>query len=154
MEVIKHGIIKISGDCIIDRLITDAIITNDENNISSKVLSLWDTGATRTCIHPRLLNKLGLENQHIGYTNLSGYFGHGEQQLFHAKIDFYDKISFYGDVAVMPYETEEFDLVIGTDIISKGNFMLINFEDKTELCFECPPKFGLNSILSGFKTKE
>lgn len=95
--------------------------------------ALWDTGATKTLVSRRVIETLGLEP--IGKCEVEGYNGDSEEDLYivHLGLPTRDVIL---DLTVTETSGNSYDVVIGMDVISKGDFCLIQKDGKTEFSFE------------------
>ena len=95
--------------------------------------ALWDTGATQTLISKRVIDALELEP--IGKCKVEGYDGESEENLYivHIGLPTRDVIL---DVMVTETIGKSYDVVLGMDIINKGDFCLIQKAGKTEFSFE------------------
>ena len=143
MEIIKEGVLNIEYDAIASRLGCYSKITNLDNNLSVDTLALFDTGATRTCVHTDLITNLDIKS--IFDHPIYGFFGKQNVGTFHGEINLSDKLIFNGNVSVASFDTGDgpkYELIIGMDIISLGNFILTNHDDKTILSYICPYKLN------------
>jgi len=103
-----------------------------------RATGLWDTGATKTCIKPWICDKLNLRLL-TPKTRLFGIGGELKPRITFINIRLMNNVeinncSVY--VADMPGFT---DVLIGMDIISKGNFSICNTNNKTLFSFIIPP---------------
>lgn len=98
--------------------------------------SLWDTGASNTLISKRIVEVLKLIP--IGESHISGY-NEGvdimNAYLVHIGLPTGDIIT---DVIVSEFDTNEYDMVIGMDVICKGDFAITNKNEKTTFSFRIP----------------
>ena len=98
--------------------------------------SLWDTGASNTLISKRIVEVLNLIP--IGESHISGY-NEGvdvmNAYLVHIGLPTGDIIT---DVIVSEFGTDEYDMVIGMDVICKGDFAITNKNEKTTFSFRIP----------------
>lgn len=100
-------------------------------------IALWDTGATNTCISKDVAEKLNLVA--TGKTYLKTPSGSDERNTYLLTIELPNNVVVV-DVKVTETEIGEqgLDLLIGMDIISKGDFAVSNFEGKTCFSFRVP----------------
>lgn len=100
------------------------------------LLALWDTGANITCISARLAEKLRLEPSDVVTIAVAN------NELFHADV-YYVQLSMgqftipFTKVLGIPMD-ESKELIIGMDVISKGDLAISNFDGKTVLSFRAP----------------
>ena len=97
--------------------------------------ALWDTGATGTVITSNIITALGLKPT-------------GQQKVFHA--DGESIVNTYHICLMLPNEVgfpiikategklKGFDVLIGMDIITQGDFSITNFQGKTSFSFRVP----------------
>jgi len=95
--------------------------------------ALWDTGSTQSLISKRVINALGLKP--IGKCEVEGYDGDSEEDLYivHLGLPTRDVIL---DLTVTETSGKSHDVVLGMDIIGKGDFSLLQKDGKTEFTFE------------------
>lgn len=95
--------------------------------------ALWDTGSTKTLVSKRVIDALGLKS--IGKCEVEGYDGVSEEDLYivHVGLPTHDVVL---DVTVTETSGQSYDVVLGMDIINKGDFCILQKEGKTEFTFE------------------
>ncbi len=98
--------------------------------------SLWDTGASVTLISARVAKVLGLSS--IGKSGVSGY-NEGvdvkDTYCVHVGLATGDIVT---NIMAMEFESDEYDVVIGMDIICMGDFAVTNKNEKTTFSFRIP----------------
>lgn len=98
---------------------------------------IWDTGATNTCITPRVAQLLGLTP--IGMTRVHTAAGEAEVNQYLVQVELKNGVTF------QPIRVSEANLgpgadaLIGMDIIASGDFIVQNCGGKTEFSFCIPP---------------
>lgn len=98
--------------------------------------SLWDTGASVSLISARVAKVLGLTS--IGKSGVSGYNeGVDVKDTFcvHIGLPTGDIVT---NIMAMEFDSDEYDVVIGMDIICKGDLAVTNKDDKTTFSFRIP----------------
>ena len=98
--------------------------------------SLWDTGASVTLISARVAKVLGLTS--IGKSGVSGYnqgIDVKDTFLVHIGLPTGDIIT---NIMAMEFDTDEYDVVIGMDVICNGNLAITNKDEKTTFSFRIP----------------
>lgn len=125
----------------ISRVITSPIkVANTNTGISDETFAIWDTGATGSAITKSLAQKLELIA--VGKTRVKGVHG------------IKDGISDYAVKIILNNQNVQFILpvtecdqltdddsckfLIGMDVISKGDFAITNFQEKTVMTFRVP----------------
>lgn len=102
---------------------------------SMKCTALWDTGATNTVITKKIAQALGLVQTGVALVN------HAAGQSFKPK--YVVNIMLPNNVGISYVEVTEGDLtgedvLIGMDIITKGDFAITNVGGKTTFSFRIP----------------
>ena len=111
----------------------------ESRSIQIKIKALWDTGATASCIKPELFERLKLRLlDSPSHTMLAGIGGKiaAKTTLLSLFITSTFEISF------CPVYIADFpgsaDILIGMDIINKGDFVVCNTDKKTSFSFIVP----------------
>ena len=98
--------------------------------------ALWDTGANITCISTRLADKLKLESFDEALLSVAN------NEIFHAST-YYVQLKMgqftipFIKVLGLPMDDSK-DIIIGMDVISKGDLAITNFGGRTVLSFREP----------------
>ncbi len=98
--------------------------------------SLWDTGASVSLISVRVAKALGLTT--VGKSVVSGYnegVDFKETFLVHFGLPTGDIVT---NIMAMGFESDEYDVVIGMDVICNGDLAITNKDDKTTFSFRIP----------------
>ena len=129
--------------CVVESVVTDCYVYSPEDFFGGQRVkrvktarTLWDTGASTTLISNRITNVLGL--QPIGEACISGYNQGADIRkafLVHLGLPTGDIVT---DVVVTEIDTDDYDVVIGMDIISKGDMALTNKNERTTFSFRIP----------------
>lgn len=107
-------------------------------------LAIWDTGATASAITALFAKKLGLIQ--TGVKDVSGLGGTIEKKTYLIDIELPNG-SKHTDLPITEIDNSQdkdgnpidnFGILIGMDIISTGDFIITNYENKTTMCFRCP----------------
>lgn len=113
-----------------------AILGNDIDQ-EEKVRALWDTGATCTCISEALAARLGLQPDDIGKVN-----GANNQPFDVPVYTVQLKMGHFAlpflRVVGLPMDGQEHDVIIGMDVMTKGDLSITNYNGKTILTFREP----------------
>ena len=117
------------------------------SSVSSKsqertpVKAAWDTGAQKSIITPYLEDLLYL--QPIYQVFISGVHGRNQSNIVLLDVEFSNGTTFKDlEVAVCPFNSDpnsDLHMLIGMDIISKGDFVLSNGDGYTLFSFALPP---------------
>ena len=116
---------------------TDAWIEYNGNQL--KVVGLWDTGATSTCISYDVVSKLNLVS--TGKTRIQTPSGSKEVNTYLLDVILPNKVAIR-DVPVLDSDigAQGLGLLVGMDIIALGDFTVTNVERKTCFTFRIPSK--------------
>ena len=100
------------------------------------VRSLWDTGASVSLISARVAKVLGLVS--IGKSGVSGYnegIDVKDTYCVHVGLPTGDIVT---NIMAMEFDSDEYDVVIGMDVIGKGDLAVTNLNDRTTCTFRIP----------------
>ncbi len=113
-------------------------------NNTQKAWTLWDSGSTHSCISKKLINDLGLiahgkpvETRSMGSTNPNTLKYIANLLILNKE---HETVIEFSDVTFYEADQEEFnhDIVLGMDIIERGDFAITNVNQKTVLSFRTP----------------
>lgn len=128
---------------ITNRLKSEVIIQH--NNETNTVSALWDTGATNTCISEELALKLPLIS--TGKTEIHGSTGSSIQNTYLVDIILPNNVKI-NDLMVIDSDIgkQNLDMLIGMDIISRGDFAVSNYNNKTAFTFRIPSEEKIDFV--------
>jgi len=137
------GAITRKYDVKVDCFVTESYIYAPVDLSSCKdvkrvkvVRSLWDTGASVSLISARVAKVLGLVS--IGKSGVSGYnegIDVKDTYCVHVGLPTGDIVT---NIMAMGFDSDEYDVVIGMDVIGKGDLAVTNLNDKTTFTFRIP----------------
>ena len=139
MSVIKECKFTVEFDKIVDGIITNATIMYERRRFLRSYHALWDTGSTNSNISKNAASKLGLEPDGTGTLDTPA----GQIQCNIYKVDIIlDSNVSINNVRVFESEigSQDIDLLIGMDVIQRGEFIISNSEGKTKFSFSMPAK--------------
>ena len=107
------------------------------NGIINQALAQWDTGATNTCISEEIAKRYNLKP--ISYMRSKTPSGELISPVYYIDIVLNNEVVF-NNWTVMGSKIGEqgIDVLIGMDIISKGDFAISNYNKKTQFSFRLP----------------
>lgn len=112
-------------------------ILGKDIDAENEVNALWDTGAMCTCISVALATQLGLKPDDYGKVN-----GANNQPfdvpVYSVQLKMGHFLLPYLRVVGLPMEGQEHDVIIGMDVMTKGDLSITNCEGKTVLTFREP----------------
>ena len=117
--------------------VVDRIITSVKINKFEIARVLWDTGANCCCISYDLVKKLNLKP--IGAMPIATPSGTAIYNKYMINIELSNG-TLLNDVTVCESEigAQKLDLIIGMNIINKGDFAISNFNSETKFSFRIP----------------
>lgn len=98
--------------------------------------AIWDTGATGTVISKTVVEKCGLLPVDMVYVNTAG--GLCKSNVYIINIILPNNVCFRGIRVTEGAMGDEFDALIGMDIINTGDFAISNKDGKTVFTFRVP----------------
>ena len=98
--------------------------------------AVWDTGATNSMVSKRVVEDLGLEVE--GYTNVYHVGGEGENiPQYFVNLALLTEVHFAG-ISVTEGILLGTDVLVGMDIINRGDFAVSNRQGATSFSFRIP----------------
>jgi predicted aspartyl protease len=101
----------------------------------TEFLAIWDTGATNTVITEKVVNTCGLKP--IGMARVNTVNGQADCPVFLINLFLPSNVGFH-HVRVTLGQLIGADMLIGMDIITKGDFVVTNKDSKTAFSFRMP----------------
>ncbi|MBR1468695.1 MAG: retroviral-like aspartic protease family protein [Prevotella sp.] len=139
------GVVTRKYQEIVDSIVTESYVYAPTDFVAGEEVkrvkvqrSLWDTGASVSLISSRVAKVLGLEP--IGKSGVSGYNEGVDVKdtfLTHIGLPTGDIVT---NVMSMEFDSDEYDVVIGMDVIGKGDFAITNKDGNTTFSFRIPSK--------------
>lgn len=131
--------LKSSG--LLTSLKTDALILSEirDNNFDytpKMWTSLWDTGATTSCISKKIVDDLHLIP--VGRKNISTANGIAEVKTYFVNIGLPNQLTISNVLVSCADLGNDADILIGMDIIKYGDFAISNLNGKTTFSFRIP----------------
>jgi len=142
MKNIKPQSFTVQYDYIVNELrteiyVSNAIILNDKTDITGKFyVGIWDTGATNSVISKRIIRDFMLEPIDIAIVHHAG--GVSKCYVYLVSIVLPNKVRIPTLSVTEGTFEDDFDLLIGMDIINKGDFAVTNQDNKTLFSFRYP----------------
>lgn len=97
--------------------------------------AIWDTGAMGSVVTQAVVDACGLKA--TGMMKVHGVHGAAETETFLVNMTLPNKTGFI-NVKVTKGILRDADVLIGMDIISRGDFAVTNYGGKTVFSFRCP----------------
>lgn len=112
-------------------------ILGEDIDAEDKVKALWDTGAMCTCISETLAAKLGLKPD--DYNKVSGANNQPfDVPVYSIQLKMGHFALPYLRVVGLPMDGQEHDVIIGMDVMTKGDLSITNCDGHTILTFREP----------------
>ncbi len=105
--------------------------------------ALWDTGATRSAITAAVAEALCLTS--VGKATVRGIHGMGVMPTYVISLWLPHQVCF-SELAVLEGGFGGCDLLIGMDVIRRGDFAISNFHGRTNLTFRMPSRASLDFV--------
>lgn len=122
------------------------------NDSSIDVVALWDTGATVTCISSNIVSKLGLSA--TGKKRIKTPSGDAVVKTYLLSITLPNNVNIPDiEVCDSAIGNQGFDVLVGMDIITKGDFAVSNYNGKTAFSFRVPST-GLTDYVTLIRTRQ
>lgn len=107
------------------------------NWIVDQALAQWDTGATNTCISEEIATRYKLKP--ISFAQSKTPSGTLIAPIYLIDITLNNEVVFKNwSVMGSKIGAQGIDVLIGMDIISKGDFAISNYDEKTQFSFRLP----------------
>lgn len=118
-------------------LVVDAHIQSTVNPQPLKrYKAIWDTGATNCVITDKVINDCLLKP--IGMRQVHGVHGASTSEVYMVNIGLPNRVGFIGFHVTRGVLSGDVDVLIGMDIIGKGDFALTHNAGKTLLSYRYP----------------
>jgi len=143
MNLIRTAPFTLNHNKIVDVIKTECAICEAFNpDISKKLypihrkyIGLWDTGATGSIITRKVINELNLKP--TGITLVRNTSGTKYEPMYKINIVLPNSVGI-SFLDVTEGILTDFDVLIGMDIICKGDFAISNSDEKTVFTFQIP----------------
>ena len=122
---------------VLSQLKNQVSVSNGDSAVNA--IALWDTGATITCISSDVVSSLGLVP--TGKRNIQTPTGRGTVNTYLVSIVLPDDVNI-ADVEVCDSAIGDqgIGVLIGMDIITKGDFSVSNYRNQTVFSFRIPSR--------------
>lgn len=107
------------------------------------VKALWDTGATNCAITKNLVDKLGL----LPFDKVEVHHGNGKtlKEVYKINIILPGDVGFsYLNVTQCESTAGAFDIIIGMEVITQGDFAITNVGEKSMVSFRIPSRVSID----------
>ena len=126
---------------IVDTILTECSIYSTDGRKFYTDKAMWDTGADTTIISSRIVRDLQLKPYKQG--GIAGIGGASDSNVYlvHILVPTGDFVTY---VEVMESDFEDYDAIIGMDVITFGDLLITNADGKTTFQFRTPSEGGVN----------
>jgi len=121
---------------LLTKIISEVVLFNSYNKKSVKIKALWDTGATCSVVSNTVAESILLRN--ICYAEMRHANGIERVPVFVAGIKLPNQVVIPELTVLSCNPIHEFDLIIGMDIIAKGDFAITGKNGNTKFSFRMP----------------
>jgi len=122
-----------------------------ENLGAKKFVAIWDTGATGTVINQKVINECGLKP--IGIAEVSTANEKRLSSVYLVSIFLPNRVSF-PQLRVTEGTISEADVLIGMDIMTRGDFAVTNSDGRTTFSYRWPSAERIDFVEESRKAKE
>ena len=125
-------------DDVVEAIITgcDVYASNTNKKPYHTEFAVWDTGSTNTVISMKIVKALGLRP--IGEAIVGSFGGGSTSSLYLVDIGLPTKDVVLELEVIGSEDMEDYDILIGMDIINYGDMAITNKGDKTTFAFRIP----------------
>lgn len=121
------------------KLITEVIVISNATGIPVKVKGLWDTGARMTTLSQSLIEMLGIPQDTTKSFGVQTTHGIKWSRAYTPTFLFGEEEITISALATDQTLANGCSVLIGMDIISKGDLSITNVDGKMEMIFRIPP---------------
>jgi len=109
-----------------------------------KYEAIWDTGATSSVVTQKVVDECGLVP--IGRTIVQGVSGEETSPTYLVNIILPNNVGFPNIRVTRGKITDAVDILIGMDLITKGDFTITNKANKTVFSFRMPSQYHVDYV--------
>jgi hypothetical protein len=132
-------------DGLLDRIITQVGVSHAKtlceyqgvDILSGDADAIWDTGASGSCVSGKLAHKLGLRV--VGQCPIIGVSGTQKTNMYSVDIRLPNEITVSNVLVSEFVDNGTFDVILGMNIITFGDFSISNFNRESLFQFSYPP---------------
>lgn len=138
---------------ITHRIKSDAFVSKPGSVDKVKLNALWDTGATQCVISESFAEQIGLTKVSEATMNHAG--GSSKVNVYIADIELLNKV-IVRDVKLLSTKSiNDFDMIIGMNVITLGDFCITNKDRRTVVSFRYPSETQIDFVKESedFKSK-
>ena len=151
----KIRILTYSSNNIMNQLASSVYVGKEEDDLIDKnrFICIWDTGASVSCVTSNIVERYNLTS--IGKSDFftGGHCKSKSTDVYSIDLMFRDDFVF-NNLRVLKIEKHDvFDIIIGMDIISQGDFAVSNLNGSTSFSFRIP-SMGTANFLNENYDKE
>ncbi len=148
----KARLISLKTDVLVSQPIIGEDVTRSDDPRFIKATALWDTGATVSCISRVLAEKMKLVVS--GRVNASHAKGSSVSDIFVIDIVLPNNLRIpLIDALEIENVDGKFDIIIGMNIISQGDFAITNLNGITTFSFRLPSIKTIDYVAEAKETK-
>ena len=106
--------------------------------------AIWDTGATGCVVTQSVVDACGLVS--TGRAMVTGVHGESEDDTYLVNIFLPNEVGMSGVPAIIGDFGKDADVLIGMNIINRGDFAVTNLDGKTKFSFRFPSEFHIDFV--------
>jgi len=128
---------------LVKKLVTEVVIKYDTKEIC--VSALWDTGANLSCISEDVVSSLSLISS--GYKDIRTPSGESTRGTYKVNVILPNNVAIDNlEVADSEISNQGIGMLIGMDIIGRGDFVVSNYNGTTIFSFRIPSASGIDFV--------
>lgn len=129
---------------ITNRIKSDAFVSKPESSGKVKLKALWDTGATQCVISEKYAQTIGLSK--VGEATMNHAGGFSKVNVYIADIELLNKVVVKDVKLLSTQSINDFDMIIGMNVITLGDFCITNKDKKTVVSFRYPSESKIDFV--------
>jgi hypothetical protein len=133
----KHGSLTIKHNSVVDEIASSVWIKSslEKDFTARRYKVIWDTGATNTVIGGHIAEELGLKA--VGGATAYSVNGEYDCECYMVDIRLHNHAQM-SNIMVFSGDFNGYDVLVGMDLITCGDFAITNFNGKTTFTFRTP----------------
>ena len=113
--------------------------------------ALWDTGSTNSSIKESLVRELGLRP--VAYGQSRTMHGVYNTPCYYIDVELPNHV-IIEKLLVLKGNSPDWDILIGMDVIAKGDFAISNYQGNTVFTFRCPSCMTFDFVKNYYSPKD
>lgn len=129
---------------ITHRIKSEALVSRPGSSEKARLDALWDTGATQCVISESFAERIGLDK--VGETTMNHAGGASRVKVYIADIELPNKVVVRGVKLLSTRSINDFDMIVGMNVITLGDFCITNSGGRTVVSFRYPSEARIDFV--------